>query len=451
MAIFLNVGMKALCAALAVVAVWTPAGFAAPNAAVPVVVQATRDDPARLARLACVRVGQPAHCGLIRSSRKALGGGVAEYTFLLRVGPGDHDRIQVHRVVRESGAPKPGRAAFFVHGDVWGFDAVFAGALGGPKRAPNVARYLADHHVDVWGIDLRWVLVPAATTDTSFMHGWGFSTNLSDLRLATTFERIVRAASGANDKTALVGWSRGATLAYAYASRETQLPTAARNVDALVPADGLVRYAPDDPFRRGQCDAYLENKAAYDDGESAVSFADFTTIGRAALDDPDGPSPIISGLTNHQAALQVGAGVNGFFNAGFHFIAARFDPSGVPTTLRYTPDPRWLGMLTRAASWESFGDFVDGGALFCGEVDVPFDDHLADVRLPVLYLAPAGGFGTTGLYSTTLLRSRDVTRVVVRLQPRGNEATDFAHVDMWYASRAPDLVWKPMLHWLRQH
>jgi thioesterase domain-containing protein len=307
--------------------------------------------------------------------------------------------------------------------------------------------------MDAWGIDLRWVLVPAATTDVSFMHDWGFATNLADLRLATTFQRLIRAATGSgHDRTALVGWSKGATLAYAYASFETQLPPAGRNVDALVPADGLIHYAPrDDAFRLGLCEAYQLDKADHDAGTSANSFAFFVEVGRAALTDPDRPSELIPEFTNRQVALLVGASVNGVFNAGFHFVTARFDATDVPIGLRYTPDLRWLRLMTQVAGWESLGDFIDGNALYCGDIEVPFDDHLRDIRVPVLYLAAAGGFSTTGLYSTTLLGSRDVTQVVIRLRPRGQEVDDFGHVDLWHASNAATLAWDPLAQWLRRH
>lgn len=80
---------------------------------------------------------------------------------------------------------------------------------------------------------------------------------------------------------------------------------------------------------------------------------------------------------------------------------------------------------------------MDGAGLFCGRIQLPFDDHLAKVRVPVLELGAAGGFGTKADYSTTLVGSKDVTRLVVRLLPGGQEATDFGYVDLWQARNAP--------------
>jgi len=407
-------------------------------------------------RQACRSGPSSRGCGLTDVTREVIAHGIAEYTMVVRVGPGEHDVIRVHRVVREATAWRPqpsAHAVFLVHGAVWGFDPVFAGDVGAARRAPSVAAFLAGHGLDVWGIDLRWVMVPTQTADRSFMAPWGFSTDLADLRLATTIQRAVRSLTGSGSgKTALLGWSRGGMVAYAYASAETQLPARARNVSALVPADTTIKYAPaDNAFRRGNCAAYRRDRADLASGTAAVPFGFFRALGRAAKANPNGPSHLISGVTNLQAALLVGESTPGFFNPWFHFFAARNDDAGLPTRLHYTPTPRYLGLLTRAAAWESLRQFVDTEALLCDRTDVSFDDHLAAVRIPVLYLAGAGGFGSTGVYSTTLVGSADVRTLIVRLQPRGQEKVDFGHVDLWEASNAPTRVWTPLMHWLRSH
>lgn len=409
---------------------------------------------ARAAAAAACRLQRAAgHCGLVSVSRQRLQADIVEHSYTLAVGPGEHDLIRVHRVVRErSGHPvRSSDTAFFVPGDLWGFDAAFAGALGGGRRAPSVAVHLAQQRIDVWGIDQRWVLVPPGTTDTTFMRGWGFTTDLSDLRLATTFQRQLRKRTSREPgPTTLVGWSRGGQIAYAYASYETTLPPGERNVSALVAAETWFKYGPaDESFRRGACDAYADSKAAYDGGQYAVSFG-YQAVGRAALTRPSVASEEPS-LTNRELALLYGTDVSGFFNATFHFLAGRVDGEGLPTGLRYTPERRWFRLMTRAAFVESYGEFVDGAAVVCGDVPVPFDDHLSEVRVPVLDLAAAGGFGTTGLYTTTLLGSKDVTSLVVRLLPPDQQDTDFGHVDLWQASDAPRLVWDPLARWVRQH
>jgi hypothetical protein len=59
--------------------------------------------------------------------------------------------------------------------------------------------------------------------------------------------------------------------------------------------------------------------------------------------------------------------------------------------------------------------------------------------------------GPAGVYSTTLLGSRDVTTRIVSLKPAGQEANDYGHWDLWLADNAAKLVWQPILDWLKKH
>ena len=83
--------------------------------------------------------------------------------------------------------------------------------------------------------------------------------------------------------------------------------------------------------------------------------------------------------------------------------------------------------------------------------DSPHDDHFADVRLPVLYVGGAGGAGELGFHTTTLLGSTDVTQLLVRLQPEGQELTDYGHGDLLLARDAETRAWQAMRDWLLSH
>ena len=406
-------------------------------------------------RSACRSLEHDLGCRLVQRSRHRVARGVAEYRYVLRVGPGRHDRIGLHRVVHEArpGIPASTRSAvMLVHGDVWGFGPLFGGDLGGPVRAPNVATFLARRHVDVWGVDLRWARVPSHTDTFSFMRSWGPAVDVHDVRVATTVERAIReeTESGAG-RTALLGYSSGGLIAYAYANYETHLPWRSRNVDALVPADTLLRYAPeDDAFRRNQCRTYRESQQALTEGNYEQNLTAIVRLGQSALADPSGPSQVIPGFTNRQAALLVGAQTPQFFNRWFHFAAGLFDADGVPTGLRYTPPPRLFGLFQKASPWNPVRELARRSKIWCGKPDA-LVDNVDAVRVPVLYLAAAGGFGETGRYSTTLLGSRDVTLRVVGLRSAPQHAMDIGHVDMWQAGKAPRLVWRPLARWLRTH
>lgn len=394
-------------------------------------------------------------CQLQGQSRVGLGSGVSEYNYLLRVGPGPHDLIGLHRVVQTSRSGVPYRtphAVMFVHGDIWGFDPAFAGKLGGPHRAPNVATWLAARGVDVWGIDLRWILVPASTQDRSFMRSWDSSMDVRDIRVATTVERGIRGLTGSGSgRTALLGWSRGGFLVYAYVNYESHLPARLRNVDALIPADTVLKFAPQfEKFRQNSCVYYRDDKQAEAEGFYAADQRVFIRLGGLALKDPTAKSPFIPSLTNRQTALLVGAGASPSFNPWYHFVAGIFNSAGIPNQLSYTPAARLFAFFRWASPFEAIGDLVDSFRVWCGKPD-PLVDNLRAVHVPVLYLGAAGGFGVVGSYSPHVLGSSDISQVIVRLRPVGQEAYDFGHVDLWQASNAPQLAWAPLLSWLRSH
>jgi hypothetical protein len=82
---------------------------------------------------------------------------------------------------------------------------------------------------------------------------------------------------------------------------------------------------------------------------------------------------------------------------------------------------------------------------------VPFDDHLSEITVPILFAGAAGGFGKTGYYSTTLTSSTDITKFITQLQPDDQRAIDFGHADNVLARDAETLVWQPILDWIVAH
>ena len=90
-------------------------------------------------------------------------------------------------------------------------------------------------------------------------------------------------------------------------------------------------------------------------------------------------------------------------------------------------------------------------AISCGETSTPFDNHLNDITVPVLYVGAGGGFGSNGLYTLTLLGSQDVSSLIVSFYPPEQAAFDFGHADLFNAQNADDLVWSPIYQWLLSH
>ncbi len=417
---------------------------------------------ARLDLVAAAAAGCPG-CPVGDFARRPLGYGVAEYSFTLRVGPGGNNRIGLHRVVAETApfhpAPAP-RGIFMVHGDLWGFDGAFLASAESPAVDDDHALpvFLARHGVDVWGIDFRWVLVPDGTSDFGFMSGWGLATHVDDLGTGLAVARAVRAATGSGaGRLALLGWSRGGLVSYAYLSAESQRPPVLRRVSAFIPVDIYVKT--DDPtLRANACNRLEVSRDQLDAGEYAdPTGALIQLTGLLASAAPDDPSPIVPGLTNRQTALLVGAATFALFEPDqlfapfYHFTGGTFDEFGVPDGLLYTDEGYLFDFLPGAATYEAVRLSADSEAMICDQDDVPFDDHLGDITVPVLYVGAGGGFGDLGVYSTTLLGSTDVTVHVVELLPPEGRLFDYGHADLFLAGDAESRVWQPILDWLTSH
>jgi len=180
----------------------------------------------------------------------------------------------------------------------------------------------------------------------------------------------------------------------------------------------------------------------------------FETLGNLALTDPTGASPVVPGFNNRQAGLVAGSATYIFFPQGqapvpvYHFAGGTFDAQGLPVTLRYTPESRWFHFEQGASPFEPERVVTEGDELICNQ-SLPYDDHLGQITVPILYIGAGGGFGQFGGYTTTLLGSHDVTTHVVSL--RAQRALDFGHADLWNATDAPSLVWQPILDWIEGH
>src|SRR6185436_9042133 len=116
----------------------------------------------------------------------------------------------------------------------------------------------------------------------------------------------------------------------------------------------------------------------------------------------------LPGFTNRQASLAVGAMTFIFFPPGlapvplYHFTGGTFDAQGLPSGLLYTPESSLLALEKGSAPFQPARELLDGDASICDDpsiADVTFDDHLADIKIPVFYVGAAGGFGNYGLYT----------------------------------------------------
>ncbi len=398
-------------------------------------------------------------CVITEFRREPVVDNIVHYRLKVRIGPGPYDVIGLHRVVKEKRPFVPAQTRdglFLLHGSVFGFEAAFLGNLTTGMMPPSHAMpvYLAKNGWDVWGMDLGWVFTPAGETDFSSYADWGLAKEVSQIRSGLAFARAGRGlTTGDWAPMNYMAWSYGAFLGYILLEDEAQMPEPQRLVKGFVIADIAFKIG-DESARQTFCDwaalyHQMQDSGIYGDGSAAI----FSTLGSLAIADPQGESPILPPLNNAQAILYFGAapGIYLPYPSSFHLVAGTFGPDGMPTGLQYLQPDYFTHFALGAAPWAPTLTGVEQLDIWCGQVDSPFDDHLADITVPVLYLGAAGGVGETGIYSTTLLGSRDVTSLVVRAWPEGQEPMDVGHIDLFNADNAQDLVWQPVLNWLKRH
>jgi hypothetical protein len=396
--------------------------------------------------------------------RRALTADVAEYTYKLRVGAGEYEQIGIHRIVKETAPNVPVRArqaVFLAPGDIWNFRAAFLTTA----AAQPMPVYLAENGIDVWGIDYRWTFVPVSAR-YDFMQGWGLEQDARDLGIAIGTARFVRAITGSSSgQIFLLGWSRGGQIGYAYLDAESQIPAALRQVKGFIPVDIYLK-TDDSTLASNACERWKNTNDALSTGHFGnETGALVSQIGALALSNPNDPSVILStlfginGYTNREAGLLVGEatfGLQGGFpnTSTYHFTGGTFDANFKPTGLLYSTEQNLFGFEAAASPVQPNQELADADAAVCNSPygpDVAFDDHLKFITVPVFYVGAAGGFGETGLFTTTLLGSTDVTDLVVRKLPAGQEIFDYGHADLFQASDAQQLVWQPILSWLQAH
>jgi pimeloyl-ACP methyl ester carboxylesterase len=378
---------------------------------------------------------------------------------VISTGNDQYHRVGVHRVVQEEhGCPRPSdQAIFMVHGDVWNFNAAFLRGTSSPDSLPV---FLARRGVDVWGIDLGWTLVPLGTTDFTFMRYWGLQRDIDDLEQALSYARSVRTQTGSPDnQLVLLGWSRGGWIGYALLNQESQMRMEERNVQAYIPVENSFKVQ-DPAFRATMCDFADGTAADLAAGIYAYDTSVVVEVGQLAITDPNGVSPVFGPpYTNLDASLTFGAAtyqINApnLFAEFYHFVGGTFPGGniwGIPDGLVYTTIPEWNNLLVSASPFEAVRMEHDTYTISCGEISTPFDNHLSDITVPVLYVGAGGGFGSNGLYTLTFLGSQDVSSLIVSFYPPEQAAFDFGHADLFHAQDAENLVWSPIYQWLSQH
>jgi hypothetical protein len=396
--------------------------------------------------------------GGVEVTREPITGDVFHYSFTLRVGDGPNAKVRVHRVVRERAPWLPrhtSAAVMMLHGDFATFLTSFAPVLGDPpSSATGLATWLAERDIDVWGTDRRWTLAPATGADLSDFDAMSLDQELGDIGTALGFARGVRLVTDAStDRMTLIGFSRGGELAYFYASREAARPAALRHVKGLVPLDVYVSLSPaDEELRQNFC-AFAAGE--YDALAAGVVDTpnDFQiAVGQFALAAPDDPSPLNPARTSRDVMRRfVGLTFNFFPASPLYHLIAPVRAGNEVTSLRLSPETVVASWLAGSPLHQSVRESADTDALTCGDAPLPLDVPLSRIRVPLLLIAAAGGYGEHAVFSTTQVGSTDVTAMVIRQLPPEREAEDFGHADLLFAPDAVQLAWQPLLAWLGRH
>ena len=135
----------------------------------------------------------------------------------------------------------------------------------------------------------------------------------------------------------------------------------------------------------------------------------------------------------------------------YHFTAGAFGSDGLPAGLQHVDPQPFFDFLSTARPYQSFTEMVESERMMCGDESLPYDDHLAQVKVPVLYVGAAGGYGGYGVHSAKQLGSKDVSVHLVQRLPDAWRVADYGHADLFLASDAKQTVWAPILEWMKRH
>ena len=390
---------------------------------------------------------------VLEFEREVIVEDVAHYSAQIQVGPGEYDRIGLHRVVRERypGRPiKTHQNVFLQHGDLKDFEGMFIPGQYSPNLPDDfgLAVYLAQRDVDVWGIDQNWNLVPAEETDFAFMEDWSLQGQVDNLGFALAVARAVRLKTSiGNGRMLLLGYSSGAMTGLALLNQESQLPPGHRLVTGFICAD-LAMKTSDPDFQAFMCARAASYQALYDAGQyhEPLPLQYFAHLARTA---PDEQSPFAPpGITNLQFVIIVGGGPN-FGATSIHYHAPTL-AGGLPDGFQLVTVDQWLDFLANTANYLPTLYALEWSQLLCDAEDLPYDDHLGDIVVPVLDIGGAGGFAPYTAYTASLLGSADITQIYVSTGAP-DPLLDYGHIDIFTGYNAPELVWQPIFEWIVGH
>jgi pimeloyl-ACP methyl ester carboxylesterase len=334
---------------------------------------------------------------------------------LVRPPGGPYDTIGLHRF-RGKGAPSA--AMLYLPGTNMN------GAAALTDEDHNLWIFLARRGVEVYTLDYRTHSVPATgTLEPGVMRGWDMAAFVGDIRAAAA---KARAESG-RPRLFVAGFSRGVSLAYAYAAVE---PEAAAG---LVLLDGSFKsHAPKDAYDYVADTKKLETSGAWaSDVSGRMGWEGRQKLMQAAAEDPAGP-----------------AGDPKFASIGEQLSEILFSawrPGGLANAKGGLSKPQVLARLllgydryypaVQTLDGQSIADRAD-------DPRTPIDDLWGEMKTPILNFTGTGMGGDwilNSIYSADKSGSQDVTLHVLER---------YGHLDVIVGERARAEVFEPALAWI---
>ncbi|MGE0453226.1 MAG: hypothetical protein AB7O37_01400 [Vicinamibacteria bacterium] len=352
------------------------------------------------------------------AAEKPLAGTDVRETVWTTARPGGAlDRISVHRY---RGAGPAAAALLYLPGTNMNGIAALT------DEDHNLWVFLAKRGVEVFTLDYRTRAVPASATSEELQHlrGWTLEAFVGDVRAAS---ELARRESG-RPRVFVAGFSRGVSLAYAYAC------TDAGAVAGLVLLDGVFKsYAPKNAYDYAAELAKLEgagNWAA--DVSGRLGWEKRQQLMETVAATPAAPATDAKYATLGDQLANL-----------LHFA---WRPGGLANPLGGLSKPAVLAKLLAGYDryYPAIQD-VEGRSLADRDDDArtPIDDLWGELKTPVLSFSSSGMGGDwllSGLYSAEKSGSSDVT---LHLLER------YGHLDVLVGESARRDVFEPALEWLR--
>jgi pimeloyl-ACP methyl ester carboxylesterase len=343
----------------------------------------------------------------------APGSTVEETVWRLKVGDHAWDAIAVH--CYSSATPSTATLVYLPGTNM-------NGAVALKDEAHNLWLYLAARGVRVCAMDYRTHTIPPETEigTLTALKGWTSEAFAADVRDAVTM------ASKAEDKIFLAGFSRGGSLAYAFAAAHPD------KVAGLVILDGSFKSATPKPFDAAAALAEMEARGIWaSDVGGRRGWTARQALMTAAAENPDGPALEPEFKTIGEQLIYV--------------LQKAWGPGGLANPAGGISRPQVLATLMRDYDryYPAIQD-IEGKrmAALADDPATPLDDGWGEMTVPIL------AFTSTGMgadwqanirHSAEASGSKDVTVQVLQ---------NYGHLDVLVAEEAPRTVFQPVLDWV---